>query len=366
MSVICFVVYDLSIVGGVERVTEGLANRLMEEHEVHVLSIMGSNVNQALHFNDSVRVNFLNVEKARLRVQMMKAVGRLRKYFKKNQIEVAFLQSTYVGFIGAPLRFLSKAKIVFCDHGALQSQNGDSDIRKMRYIASKLCNTLVLLTEKTRKDYVDLFKIKRSKTEVIYNWINNSMINETREYDLKSKMILTAGRFMKEKGFDLLVQVAKRVMPECKGWKWYVFGEGQLEEQIRNDIAENGLTDFVVLNGFTSKMNEVYEKTAIYVLSSYREGIPLVLLEAKAFKIPCISFDIVTGPNEIIEDGKNGVLIKPYDVDGMASAIIELINNDNMRKQYSDNAYSNIEKFSEENVLNQWNSLIARITHAGK
>ena len=259
MSVICFVVYDLSIVGGVERVTEGLANRLMEEHEVHVLSIMGSNVNQALHFNDSVRVNFLNVEKARLRVQMMKAVGRLRKYFKKNQIEVAFLQSTYVGFIGAPLRFLSKAKIVFCDHGALQSQNGDSDIRKMRYIASKLCNTLVLLTEKTRKDYVDLFKIKRSKTEVIYNWINNSMINETREYDLKSKMILTAGRFMKEKGFDLLVQVAKRVMPECKGWKWYVFGEGQLEEQIRNDIAENGLTDFVVLNGFTSKMNEVYE-----------------------------------------------------------------------------------------------------------
>lgn len=366
MSVICFVVYDLSIVGGVERVTEGLANRLMEEHEVHVLSIMGSDVNPALHFNDSVRVTFLNVEKARLRVQLMRTVGKLRKYFRKNRIEVAVLQSTYVGFIGAPLRFLSKTKIVFCDHGALQSQNGDADVRKMRYIASKLCDTLVLLTEKTRKDYLELFKIKKSKTEVIYNWINNSMLNEAREYDLKSKMILTAGRFTKEKGFDLLIQVAKRVMPECKGWKWYVYGEGQLEEQIRNGIAENGLMDFVMLNGFTSNMNEVYEKTSIYVLSSYREGIPLVLLEAKAYKIPCISFDIATGPNEIIEDGKNGILIKPFDIDAMASAIIDVVKNDNLRKQYSDKAYSNIEKFSEENVLNQWNNLIARITHTGK
>jgi glycosyltransferase involved in cell wall biosynthesis len=89
------------------------------------------------------------------------------------------------------------------------------------------------------------------------------------------------------------------------------------------------------------------------VLTSYREGMPLVLLEAKANKLPCISFDVITGPNEIILDKVNGVLIKPDETDAMARAINELINNEALRCSYSEHAYDNIQMFSEETITKE-------------
>lgn len=362
MKSICFVVYDLTVVGGVERVVEGLANRLTEDYLVHVVSIHGYKTNPALQFADTVRVSFLNIEKTRLRTQMRKGSWKLKKYFKQNRIDVAFLEATYVGFIGAPLRFISRTKLVFCDHGALLNQYDEKDVRNMRRIASVLCHKTVVLTEKSRQDYEALFKTKRAKIEVIYNWISNEMLQDANEYKIDSKVIVSAGRYTKEKGYDLLIQVAKRIKAECATWTWEIYGEGPLEQELQKEIIANGLEEFVKLNRFTVAMRDVYKRASLFVLTSYREGIPLVLLEAKAYRIPCVSFDIVTGPNEIIEDKINGVLIEPFDVEAMARELLALVKQPELRKRFSDEAYANIEKFSEEQVLQLWKDLITRTT----
>ena len=72
-------------------------------------------------------------------------------------------------------------------------------------------------------------------------------------------------------------------------------------------------------------MDNYYKKSKIYVMTSRYEGMPLVLLEAKAYKLPIISFDIDCGPSEEVIDKKNGYLIKPFDIDEMADKIKELL-----------------------------------------
>ena len=358
---ICFVIFDLNIVGGVEKVAENLANRLADNYIVHIVSLHGTTVNPALRFEKSISITHFNLSQERLRRQMFSGSYLLYKYFKKHQIEIAFLEATFAGFIGAPLGMFSKTKIVFCDHGALYNQLDDKDITSMRWIASHLCNYIVVLTKKSEEDYERIFHLKKKKIVSIYNSIKDTLVDDNRQYDSKSRIIITAGRFTKEKGFDLLLEVAKIVMPANPSWQWYIYGEGPLDGMIKKKIKEYGLTDSVIMKGFTDKMEEVYESAAMYVLPSYREGLPLVLLEAKAFKLPSISFDIVTGPNEIIEEGINGHLISPYDVKSMAECINHLIQNEDYRKYLSENAYSNIDKFQESIVLREWENLITKL-----
>ena len=83
-----------------------------------------------------------------------------------------------------------------------------------------------------------------------------------------------------------------------------------------------------------------------------------MLLEAKASKLPLISFDIATGPSEIIRNNIDGILVEPYDIDKMADAINKLIKEEALRKEMSKKSRENIEKFRKENILRQWIELV--------
>ena len=106
----------------------------------------------------------------------------------------------------------------------------------------------------------------------------------------------------------------------------------------------------------------MYNEYAFLVLSSYREGLPLVLLEAKASGLPMVSFDVTTGPREIIDDGKDGYLIPPYDLEVMVEKITALIEDENMRVTFSENSVTNIIKFEKEEIYRQWTNLIDELT----
>ena len=361
MNNICFVLYDFSIVGGVERVVENLANKLTSYYKVHVVSLHGEKINPALRFHKDITITTFNLKNARLRTQLIQSCFKLRKYFEEHHIRVAFLEAPFVGFIGSPLGLFSKTKVVFCDHGALLNQYNDKTITMMRRIASILCDKIVVLTKRSKNDYQHYFHIRESKIVYIYNWVREAIIDENRIYNTKSRVILTVGRFTREKGYDLLIQVAQKILPLNPDWEWHIYGDGPLKQMIQEKILSNGLEQSLIIKGFSQTIGSAYEKSALYVLPSYREGVPLVLLEAKAYKLPCIAFDIITGPNEIIENGINGYLIESYDVDSMANCIVNLINSPQKRKELSDKSYSNINDFREDKVFCQWIELIKEL-----
>lgn len=86
------------------------------------------------------------------------------------------------------------------------------DITAIRFWNSLIAHRVVVLTEKTKKDYIKKFHVPTSKICCIYNWIEKDVLELKQPYNLESRKILSVGRFGKEKGYDMLVEVAKKIL----------------------------------------------------------------------------------------------------------------------------------------------------------
>jgi glycosyltransferase involved in cell wall biosynthesis len=104
-------------------------------------------------------------------------------------------------------------------------------------------------------------------------------------------------------------------------------------------------------------------EASIFALSSRFEGFPMVLLEAMSVGLPVVSFDCPTGPREIVEDGRNGLLVPEADVDALAAALIRMIEDDELRRRCSKGALETAERYSIEAIGARWDELIEWLSH---
>lgn len=359
---ICFVDFDMTLKGGAESVAYELAETLKDFCDVYFLGIKAKNGEPAYQFNDEIHYETLNIEEERFRSVLLAARKKMAEFLKKNKIEIVFMIGSAAGFVTIPQAlFKRKVKFVFCDHGALMNEWDDKEIRMMRWLASKFAQRTVVLTERTKQDYIEKFHLREHKLLCIPNWISTRFKENASEYDENAKRIISIGRFGKEKGYDMMVEIAEKIFQTYPDWVWDVYGEGETFEQISDEIEKRGLEKNVLLHGNVEDTTKVYAGHAFLVLPSYREGLPLVLLEAKANHLPCVSFDVMTGPREIIEDEKNGFLIPRYNIEMMVKKLEALMENQELRRTFSQQSAIGIEKFEKEKILNQWLQLISDI-----
>lgn len=356
MKKICFVDFDMSVVGGVEQVTASLANALCDRYQVYVYDI---NSNGALKYDLDSKVRHMKglEEKRRLREMITGSFFRFIRFINRKQIDTVFLMGNYPALIVSFTRFFTKAKYVYCDHGALMNQWHQKDITAIRFWNAVTAHKIVVLTEKTREDYIQKFRLKREKIQCVYNWIEDTVAEARKPYDTASRKILSVGRIGKEKGYDMLVDMARNLLPRNPEWQWDIYGTGEMEESISKKIKKYGLEKQLRMKGNVEEVYRLYAEYSFLVLPSYREGLPLVLLEALALGIPMVSFDIETGPSEIIENGKNGFLIPPYHKEMMEEKIQDLMDDVNMRKKFSSYC-GRKDKFSKDTIIKQWIRLI--------
>lgn len=183
------------------------------------------------------------------------------------------------------------------------------------------------------------------------------------DYDRSSKTIVTAGHFFYAKGYDLALNVAKIVLDRHPDWKWEFYGDGEQFDRIISLADKLELNGRVVFCGRTSNIEQVYQKAAMYVMTSRTEGFGLVLTEAKSYCLPTLSFDIDFGPREIIEDGVSGYLVKAFDVPALAERICELIEDEEKRYRFSAHAKDNLNKFSENAFAEKWKEILLSVTN---
>lgn len=356
MKRVCFVDFDMAVTGGVEQVTAALVNEICKIYPTYLYTI---NNGGKLVYDIDERVVIrqgLSGEK-RLRGMIQGTFRPFIKFVRENRIDTVILMGNYPALVVSFTRFFTRARYIYCDHGGLMNQWKQKDITAIRFWDAFSSHKVVVLTEKTREDYISRFHTRPGKITCIYNWIEDKVIEARKDYDDGSRKILSVGRFGKEKGYDMLVEVAKAVLPAHPDWQWHVFGTGETFEETAAKIAEYGLEGRLILKGNVRDAYKLYSEYAFLVLSSYREGLPLVLLEASAVGLPMVSFDIETGPNEIIENGRNGFLISPYDLTEMEEKIEELISDKDKRRMFAE--YDGMkDKFSKENILKQWIEVI--------
>jgi len=359
MKNIGILVYDTSLVGGAERVAINLAKEFSNYYKVHLISLFNEK-KQEMETMEKYKCHTINEKTVSITKKIFMLSNKLKKYLIKNEIDILFAITAGVNTVAIMATRGTHVKTVYCEHSNLENRTYGKKHQLRQYLGAKKMNKIVTLTERDRDNFIRIFKTPKHKLEVIPNWFNIEQ-TDNKQYKIDSKRIITAGRLEKVKGHDLLVKVAQKVKESHRDWIWEIYGDGKYREEIEQNIKNNNLQDFVILKGNINNLKDVYKDYAMFVLTSYYEGMPLVLLEAQQANLPIISFDCPTGPSEIIVDSKNGFIIPTYDVEKMADKINELIENRNKREQFSNNAKININKFNKRNVLNKWINLIENV-----
>ena len=203
MKKICFVNYDMTVTGGVEQVTTTLANEFCKEYEVYIYAIFGKGGHVPYDLDPRITYRAELEEECRVRDRIKKTFQPFREFVRQNQIDVVFLMENYPAMTVSPVRFFTKAKYVFCDHGALMNEWEKKDIRFFRFWDSLISHCTVTLTEQNRQDYIRKFHINPKKIRSIYNWIKPEILTMRKKYKADSRKIITGGRFSEEKGYDL-------------------------------------------------------------------------------------------------------------------------------------------------------------------
>ena len=196
----------------------------------------------------------------------------------------------------------------------------------------------LVLTQEDKKYYND----ERVKV------INNALADYPKNIaNLEAKKIISVGRLEYQKGFDILIEIWKKIAKKYPDWSLDIYGEGELREELQKKIDESDLSNSIFLKGREKNIQDKYLKASIYVMSSRYEGFGMVLVEAQACGLPIVSFDCPCGPKDIISNGKDGFLCKFGDIE-----------NEEVRKIMGRKARENSLKFTEERIMKKWEDLL--------
>ena len=214
------------------------------------------------------------------------------------------------------------------------------------------------LTDEDTRDYQEM--LKGGKTKVIK--LTNSIPKlENGEATLESKTIISAGRLVPQKGFDLLIDSFELLKDSYPDWKVKIYGKGRDKAMLQDMINKKGLYNHVVLMGATNAIEEEFRKSSIFALSSRYEGFGMVIVESMQCGVPVVSFDCPRGPGEIINNGYDGILVDDGDIEKFAEALKTLMDSRERRLEIRDNALKSVERYSIEKIGKQWVDLIQEI-----
>jgi len=350
---ICFLEGDMSRSGGTERMTAMLSSALVERHEVYVISHHMEKDELGFELDERVK----HITPAELSGDgILSKIRKIRRFIKDNEIDIVINVDIGMGIYGVPAVRGTRARVITWEHANFYNNWNSRAFPYIRKYAAKKSDALVVLTERDRKNYTENIK-GCAKIEVIHNPSKHHAF----KYDLESKKILSAGLLLPIKGYDRAVEVASRVLPKHDGWQWVICGEGQERAHLEALIKEKNLEGRFVLAGNVKNMDEQYESAALFVLTSDSEGLPMVLLEAKSFGLPILSFDITTGPDEIVDDGVNGFLVEPYDIEKMSEKLELMISSAELREKMSEKSTLRAEEFDWDRIIDKWEELIGEL-----
>ena len=173
---------------------------------------------------------------------------------------------------------------------------------------------------------------------------------------LDVRRVIAVGRLDYQKGFDRLIDAWVLVRKDGRfaDWRLDIFGQGEWKEMLQRKIRTLGVGDSARLNAPVKDIAAEYKASSMLVMSSHYEGFPMVMVEAMSAGLPVVTFDYKCGPKEIIDDGRNGLLVKEGDIRRLADAMMSLMASPATLKRMSAEAKKVTERFSEEKVMGMW------------
>lgn len=357
MKRVCFFIGNLGDSGGTERVTTIIANNLSKHgYIVSILSLVDGK-KPFFTLQPDIEIHSLYSRKISFKKNFINAVLKVRQFIQKHSIDTLVVVDSLSCVFTVPALFSLRTKHICWEHFNFKNNN-DRKLRDVgRRMAAKYCDFVVTLTRRDKELWEQGIKTINADIVAIPNPSSYENVQHTPNLDFKT--ILSVGHLRHVKGFDLLIEAWAKVCIINTDWTLCIVGSGEDEEKLKRLANELGVSSRVSFISVVKDVEPYYRISSFYCLSSRFEGLPMVLLEAQAFGLPIVSFDCEVGPSEIVEDGINGWLVPPQDIESLEKALLNAIYiSKEDYESFSKNSIDNSKLFAVNNIINKWIDIV--------
>jgi len=299
--------------------------------------------------------------------------SKLKNYINKNNFDLVHSNLIHCDLWFAIIKPLvkKKYKLLTVKHGYTEKYltNYGFTSGKIPYdafwfacfIAEKFVDYSIAKSNGIKDLYVKLKICNPEKTETIYHGF------ELKEVDYKkskSKIILILGRLSHSKGLEEALDAFKIVLQKHQDYKLQLVGSGPLKNDLQEKCKKLEIENNVEFVGFVNNVNEYLRNATIKLMPTKGEGFGLVFLEAIENKIPIVAFDVPAG-NEILKNNETAFLVEPFNATKLSNKIIALIENESLRKTFTENAFEDAKKrFTLEEMLDKTLEVYEKVLNA--
>ena len=349
---------------GLERVVSIKANYLSEilDYEVHILVLNHNNMPLFYEFSSKIILHDISV------------FGNTFQYIKKyffgiknvvNKIKPDIISVCDDGLKGffIPKIISNNIPIIYERHVSKVIEFGVNP----SFIKKNKVSLKFFIMNNLAKSF-DKFIVLTDDNILEWNLKNTLIIpNPLSFYPLQTALlnnnkVIAIGKQGVQKGYDRLLHSWKIVQESHPDWELSIYGKFEAESNLLSLAKQLFIENSVHFYEPVKNIEDKYLESSIFAFSSRFEGFGMVLIEAMAFGIPCVSFDCPCGPSSIIKDNEDGFLIPNGDTIAFAEKLIVLIENHEKRKLMGQSANENVKRYLPEIIMPQWDELFKKLT----
>ncbi len=372
--------------GGAERVVCNLCNNLKDDYNI---TLVVRTIKNADYIPDVNIVEMKELTGARVSLNAIKKLKALKKELKIDTAISFLIKYNVYNYLSR-----GKEKVIFSVRNMLSTQvNKPSFMNSLIYrYAVKRVDLIVNVSEDVKTDTVGYYHSPEEKNIVIPNFCEVDKIEKSKKAKLpkeyknlfKGNVVFSAGRFSSQKAQWHTIRAFKEVVKYDKNAKLMLAGRGELKEYYERIIKDLNLEKNVFLIEFNADIFPFMYNSKVFVLNSFYEGMPNVILEAMACDLPVIATDAPGGSKEIIDPknikekrvekvtlGKYGILIPVGDrvmyeanapltkeEEYLKDAIIMMLKDEKKYQKYKLASGKRVKDFTKEKILKKWKSII--------
>ncbi|QKV95738.1 glycosyltransferase family 4 protein [Streptomyces sp. NA02950] len=374
---ISFLIHNAYGIGGTIRTTYNLARTLGEQHDVEIVSVFRHRDQPIFDPGPHVRLSHLvdirkgsptydgaDPEHARPAKVFPTSEGRYQQYSALTdrriaehlrQVEADIVVGTRPGLNVHIAREARRGPIRVGQEHLTLSTHSRGLKRALRGVYPRL-DAVTTVTEADAETYRGQMRLPGVRIEAVPNSVPEPGLEPA---DGTNKWVVAAGRLAPVKRYDLLIRAFAKVSASRPDWRLRIYGGGAQHDKLRALIDKLGLYNNVFLMGPANPLDPEWAKGSIAAVTSSLESFGMTIVEAMRCGLPVVSTDCPHGPAEIIDNGVDGRLVPTGDTDAIARALLDLINNDELRQQMGQAALKDSARFDPSRVAGRYESLFA-------
>lgn len=333
--------------GGAEKVVSILSNDYSKRGwKVDIILLLFNNIDY--NINKNVRIfDFTGKYKHRI-ANLPNWIKNIRSYMKQNRPDIILSFAARINII-TYIASIGYTKKIFVSERNDPKKDGRTKLIDLatKYIYPKT-NGVIFQTKRAKSYF------QKVKNGII---IPNPIEVSTIANENKSKKIVAVGRLTKQKNHKMLINAFSRIIQEFPEYKLEIYGQGELKEELLNQVKELKLENSVYFMGNVSNIHECISDADVFVLSSDYEGLSNALLEAMMMGLPCISTNCA-GSDEYVKNNENGILVPVNDEDLLSESIRKMLLDDEFRKKCGARARKDSYVYYKDNILNNWHNFM--------